>query len=73
MTERFANVPVARLDSQRLRLDGAVAWFDCDIHQLIEAGDHHIVLGAVRGFGSTDAGGLGYYRSKMAQFAALPA
>jgi flavin reductase (DIM6/NTAB) family NADH-FMN oxidoreductase RutF len=50
-----------------------VAWFDCDIHQLIEAGDHHIVLGAVRGFGSTDAGGLGYYRSKMAQFAALPA
>lgn len=73
MAERFAHVPVERLDSQRLRLNGAVAWFDCDVHQLIEAGDHHIVLGAVRGFGTTDAAGLGFYRSKLTQFAALTA
>jgi 3-hydroxy-9,10-secoandrosta-1,3,5(10)-triene-9,17-dione monooxygenase reductase component len=72
MAERFANVPVQRLDSQRLRLSEAVAWFDCDVHQLIEAGDHHIVLGAVRGFGMSDAAGLGFYRSQLAQFAALP-
>jgi len=73
MDERFANVPVDRLDSQRLRLSQAVAWFDCDLHQIIEAGDHHILLGAVRDFGVSDAAGLGFYRSQLSQFAALPA
>src|SRR5690606_15397269 len=28
-------------------LDGAVAWIDCDLHQVHEAGDHYIVLGHV--------------------------
>lgn len=73
MAERFAHVPVTRTDSQRLRLSDAVAWFDCDLQQIIEAGDHHILLGAVRGFGVSDADGLGFYRSQLAQFTALPA
>ena len=29
-------------------LDGVVAWIDCDIDQVLEAGDHYIVLGRVR-------------------------
>ena len=29
-------------------LDGVVAWIDCDIEQILEAGDHYIVLGRVR-------------------------
>ena len=29
-------------------LDGAVAWIDCDIDSVLEAGDHYIVLGQVR-------------------------
>ena len=29
-------------------LDGAVAWIDCDIEEIHEAGDHYIVLGRVR-------------------------
>lgn len=29
-------------------LDGAVAWIDCDIDRVLEAGDHYIVLGRVR-------------------------
>ncbi len=28
-------------------LDGALAWIDCTIHAVHEAGDHHMVLGAV--------------------------
>ena len=34
-------------------LDGAVAWIDCDIHDVIEAGDHYIVLGRVRDLAAT--------------------
>ena len=29
-------------------LDGAVAWVDCDLHSVQDAGDHYFVLGAVR-------------------------
>ncbi len=70
MEQRFAGVPAQRLASQRLRLDGVVAWFDCDLHQLVEAGDHHIVIGAVRDFGWSEAPALGFYRSKFGGFAA---
>ena len=29
-------------------LDGVIAWIDCDIDEVVEAGDHYLVLGAVR-------------------------
>ncbi len=29
-------------------LDGVIAWIDCDIHDVHEAGDHYIVVGRVR-------------------------
>jgi flavin reductase (DIM6/NTAB) family NADH-FMN oxidoreductase RutF len=29
-------------------LDAVVAWIDCDVDQVLDAGDHHIVLGRVR-------------------------
>ncbi len=29
-------------------LDGVLAWIDCDIDQVVDAGDHFLVLGAVR-------------------------
>jgi flavin reductase (DIM6/NTAB) family NADH-FMN oxidoreductase RutF/DNA-binding IclR family transcriptional regulator len=35
------------------RLEGVVAWVDCDIETVIEAGDHYIVLGRVRDVGAT--------------------
>ena len=28
-------------------LDGAIAWIDCAIEQVVEAGDHHFVMGRV--------------------------
>lgn len=29
-------------------LDGVLAWIDCDIDKVVDAGDHFLVLGAVR-------------------------
>ncbi len=53
-------------------IDGVVAWIDCDTERVLEAGDHHLVIGRVReldiartvrpllfyrgGYGGVDAG-----------------
>jgi flavin reductase (DIM6/NTAB) family NADH-FMN oxidoreductase RutF len=29
-------------------LDGVLAWIDCDVHEVVEAGDHWFVLGLVK-------------------------
>jgi flavin reductase (DIM6/NTAB) family NADH-FMN oxidoreductase RutF len=73
MASRFANVPAQRLESARLRLSDALAWFDCSLHQLVDAGDHHIVIGQVQDFGWRDAAALGFWRSQFGQFEALTA
>lgn len=74
MAARFAGVPVQRQTSQRQRLSEALAWFDCSLHQLVDAGDHHIVIGQVQAFGwRDDAEALGFWRSRFGQFEALPA
>jgi flavin reductase (DIM6/NTAB) family NADH-FMN oxidoreductase RutF len=72
MASRFAQVDVHRQTSGRLRLNQAVAWFDCKLHQLVDAGDHHILIGEVRNFGSQDSDALGFCRSQFGQFNAFP-
>ena len=67
MTERFAGAPTQRQPSGGLRLDGCAAWFDCQLHQLIEAGDHCILLGAVADFGWHDTPALGFWHSRFGQ------
>ncbi len=74
MAARFAGVPVQRQASQRQRLTQALAWFDCLLHQLVDAGDHHIVIGQVQDFGwRDDAQALAFWRSRFGQLEALPA
>jgi flavin reductase (DIM6/NTAB) family NADH-FMN oxidoreductase RutF len=69
LAQRFAGVAQERLASQRLRLPGAAAWFDCEVHQLVEAGDHTIVIGRVVDFASHDATpALSYWRSSFGRF-----
>lgn len=47
--EKFAGVGWQSAPSGSPILDGVVAWIDCDIEQVSEAGDHYFVLGRVRG------------------------
>lgn len=72
MTERFMGVPAERHHSDRLRLAGTVAWFDCDLHQLVDAGDHLIVLGKVRDYGWSNTPALAYSASQFGRFSAHP-
>ncbi len=43
-------------------IDNSSAWFDCSLHQVVDAGDHAILIGKVEGFESNATAGLGYYR-----------
>ena len=49
--ERFAGLELARLASGRPQIVGSMAWFDCELEQIISAGDHDIMLGRVLNFG----------------------
>jgi flavin reductase (DIM6/NTAB) family NADH-FMN oxidoreductase RutF len=43
-------------------IEGSAAWFDCARYQVIDAGDHVILMGHVEAFSYTDANPLGYAR-----------
>ncbi len=42
-------------------IDGAAAWFSCETHASIPAGDHVILIGRVDTFDAIQAPGLGWY------------
>ncbi len=43
-------------------IEGSAAWFDCARYQVIDAGDHIILMGHIEAFSYTDANPLGYAR-----------
>ena len=43
-------------------IEGSAAWFDCARYQVIDAGDHIILMGHVQAFSYSDANPLGYAR-----------
>lgn len=49
-------------------VDGALAWIDCAVHQLVDGGDHTIVIGRVESAGSADGAPLAYWRGKYGTF-----
>ena len=49
-------------------IDGVSAWFDCQRHQLVDAGDHMILIGKVVGFKERPANPLGYCRGAHVTF-----
>jgi 3-hydroxy-9,10-secoandrosta-1,3,5(10)-triene-9,17-dione monooxygenase reductase component len=51
-------------------LDGVLAWIDCDLHEVIDAGDHWCVLGQVRELEvAREAGPLVFFRGGYGRFA----
>lgn len=60
--DRFAQVAWSVSENQNPLLEQVTAWFDCTTHQVIDAGDHAILIGEIKKFESTGFAGLGYYR-----------
>jgi flavin reductase (DIM6/NTAB) family NADH-FMN oxidoreductase RutF/DNA-binding IclR family transcriptional regulator len=46
--DRFAGIDSREAGSGAPIIDGVVAWIDCDVEFVHEAGDHYIVIGRVR-------------------------
>ena len=53
-------------------LDGVLAWIDCSIESVIDAGDHHFVIGRVvqlqHVVGATEPNPLVFFRGKLGEF-----
>lgn len=49
-------------------LAGTVAWFDCETHDTVQAGDHLILIGRVADYAQTAANPLGYCRGAYVRF-----
>lgn len=62
VADRFSTVRWMKGPHGAPVLDGVAAWFDCSLHQVVDAGDHAILIGHVQGFEASARAGLGYYR-----------
>jgi flavin reductase (DIM6/NTAB) family NADH-FMN oxidoreductase RutF len=49
--DKFTDIVCRESDAGSPIIDGVVAWIDCDLESVTEAGDHYIVLGRVRQLG----------------------
>jgi (E)-2-((N-methylformamido)methylene)succinate hydrolase len=66
----FASKRPDKFDTARWRpgpfgsplIEGSAAWFDCARYQVIDAGDHIILMGHIEAFSYSDANPLGYAR-----------
>lgn len=68
--DKFAGVGWQPAGSGSPRLDGVLAWIDCDIESVLEAGDHVCVLGRVLDLGVGHEGGpLVFFRGGYGRFA----
>lgn len=55
--DKFAGVDYRLSEGGSPVLGGVVAWIDCKLHAVHEAGDHYIALGEVTGLDSDRSGG----------------
>lgn len=60
--DRFANVSWQPSAHNNPLIGDVSAWFDCTTHQVIDAGDHALIVGRIEAFHSAGYAGLGYYR-----------
>ena len=53
-------------------IDGSIAWMDCTIDQVVDAGDHHFVMGLIQEFEHADPESepqpLLFYKGKLGGF-----
>jgi flavin reductase (DIM6/NTAB) family NADH-FMN oxidoreductase RutF len=72
--EKFHGVPFRHSPNGSPILEGVVAWMDCDVHAVVEAGDHWFVMGWVRELQvERDHGPMLFHRGKLGGFHHTPA
>jgi flavin reductase (DIM6/NTAB) family NADH-FMN oxidoreductase RutF/pimeloyl-ACP methyl ester carboxylesterase len=66
--DKFAAVSWRPGSTGSPMIGGSVAAFDCDMEQLVDAGDHSILIGRVRDFSHNASQPLGYCRGAYVNF-----
>ncbi|MGF6653992.1 flavin reductase (DIM6/NTAB) family NADH-FMN oxidoreductase RutF [Paraburkholderia youngii] len=66
--DKFAQVPWSTRKTGAPVMDGSAASFDCTTHQVVDAGDHIILIGRVVDFVQTSSSPLGYCRGAYVNF-----
>lgn len=59
--DKFVEAPWHKAKSGTPFIDNAIAWFDCSQHNIVEAGDHIILIGRVEEFSAREGQPLGYF------------
>jgi flavin reductase (DIM6/NTAB) family NADH-FMN oxidoreductase RutF/pimeloyl-ACP methyl ester carboxylesterase len=66
--DKFDRVAWRRSAGGRPVIEGAAAWLDCVMHEVVDAGDHAILIGRVVAFGDGTDNPLGYCRGAYVTF-----
>lgn len=66
--DRFAEVAWNPSTLNNPVIQASIAWFDCTLHQRVDAGDHYILIGHVRAFSHTIGSPIAYCRGNYVQF-----
>lgn len=64
--EKFQSVNHDRVHTGAPVLTDSLTWFDCSLYNSIDAGDHTILIGQVRAFGTSPTAPLGFCRGRYA-------
>ena len=70
--DKFAGVSWSAGMTGAPRLDGVVAWFDCENFQQVDAGDHVILIGRVVDYNYNTDAPLGFCRGAYVSFGLSP-
>ncbi|WP_414445143.1 flavin reductase [Burkholderia sp. 22PA0099] len=65
--DKFASVNHDVVHTGAPVLTDCMTWFDCTMHDRVDAGDHVILIGRVQAFGTSPAAPLGFCRGRYAQ------
>jgi flavin reductase (DIM6/NTAB) family NADH-FMN oxidoreductase RutF len=65
-SEKFAALSHDRIHTGAPILTDCLTWFDCTVHDRVDAGDHLILIGAVQAFGTSPSAPLGFCRGRYA-------
>jgi flavin reductase (DIM6/NTAB) family NADH-FMN oxidoreductase RutF len=66
--DRFADVDWSTRATGCPIIEGVVAWLDCRMHQIIDAGDHYILISRIVDYDHAASSPLGYCRGAYVSF-----
>jgi flavin reductase (DIM6/NTAB) family NADH-FMN oxidoreductase RutF len=64
--DKFRAATHDRIHTGAPILTDSLTWFDCSVHNRVDAGDHVILIGQVRAFGTSPSAPLGFCRGRYA-------